>query len=174
MPRPLHSLVRLACLLAALGAAPVSAQSYGSAPPRYGAAFDTWVAIPGQEVIPNGPAVGLRVRGALPVNADVSVAADLGLGAHLFDGRDNAQYVLNPQTMVIVTLPGGRSVRYVLGGLGGYLPLTGGAGGPTIHAGFGWAVGLSETSVFFEANPSVLIGEAETTVVLAARAGVIF
>ena len=157
-------------------ASAAAAQSLGAAPPRIGVGFDVATALWGQDAIPDGPSLGVRGRVALPVNADVSVAASLGIGAHVFEGSDNARYVLNPQTSVIVTLPspGAGSVRYLLGGFGGFLPLSDGGGGPAIHAGAGLAFPLSEASVFLEADPSLIIGEDETVPVLAVRAGVIF
>lgn len=160
--------------LALAFAVPAQAQSYALAPPRIGAGFETYVAFPNQRVIPEGVAVGLRVRAALPVNADLSVAASLGLAAHLWDGSENARWVANPQTSLIVTLPSRGSVRYIFGGFGGFLPFEGGGGAPTLHLGVGTAVPLRDTSVFFEVNPSLLVGETETTAVVAARAGVIF
>ena len=154
---------------------PASAQSFGATPPRIGAGFEVQSALYGQDVLPNGPSLGVRVRAALPVNADVSVAASLGLGAHLFEGADDSAYVLNPQTSVIVTLPGGgRGVRYVLGGLGGFLPFSGGGGGASIHAGVGTAIPLLESSFYFEVDPSLVIGADASVPVLALRAGVIF
>ena len=154
--------------------APAAAQSPALAPPRIGAAFETWGALPNQGLIPEGVAVGLRLRAALPVNADLSVAGDLGVAAHLWDGAANARWVANPQTSLIVTLPSRGSVRYVFGGFGAFLPLDGGGGAPSLHIGAGTAIPLNDTSVFFEVNPSLLVGENETTAVLAARAGVIF
>lgn len=165
--------MRLAALVATLLAS-TSVQAQGTAPPRFGAGFDVTMAVLGQDLIPDGPSLGVRGRAALPLNSDVSVAGSIGLGAHLFEGRDQARYVLNPQASVIVTLPGGGTARYVLGGFGGFVPFSEGAGGPTLHIGYGWAFPLSETSFFVEANPSLLIGESETDVILAVRAGIIF
>ena len=166
----------LAALCLAALAPPASAQSRGTAPPRIGVGFDAITAFYGQDVVPDGPSLGVRGRVALPVNADVSVAASLGIGAHVFEGSSDARYVINPQTSVIVTLPsaGSASVRYVLGGFGGFLPLSDGGGGPAIHAGAGLAFPLSQTSVYLEADPSLIIGEDQTVPVLAVRAGVIF
>ena len=161
-----------ACLL--VGLASASAQGLGDAPPRIGAGFDVTSALWSQDLIPNGPSLGVRGRVALPVNADISVAASLGIGAHLFEGSSDARFVLNPQTSLIVTLPGQTTARYVLGGFGGFIPFGEGGGGPTIHGGMGWAIPLNETSVYAEIDPSLLIGESETVVVLAVRGGVIF
>jgi len=176
----------LLLLLVVALAAPVFAQRRPSsrtssrtalAPPRVGVGFDVWGAPSGQTLIPDGVAVGLRTRVALPINADLSGAASVGLGAHLWEGSDNARWVANPQTSLIVTLPArrGRSLTYVLGGFGAYLPLDNrGGGAPTLHAGVGTAIPLNDTSFFVEVNPSLLIGRQETTGVIAARAGIIF
>ena len=164
----------LALLLAVLLAPAASAQRYDAAPPRFGAGFDLYSAVTSQRALPDGPAIGVRGRVALPVNADVSVSASLGLGAHLFEGTSAARYVLNPQASVIVTLPGRGTARYVIGGVGGFLPLSDGGGGPAIHAGYGWAIPLTETSLYAEIAPSLLIGQDEAVPVLAVRGGVIF
>lgn len=168
---PLPLAAALLVLAAALPGREALAQA---SPPRYGVGFDVTAALPGQDLIPSGPAVGIRGRVALPVNADLSVAADIGLLANLFQGRQDARYVLNPQTSVIVTIPSRNAVRYVLGGFGGFLPLEGGGGGPTLHAGVGTAIPLRDTSLYFEFDPSLLIGQSETTAVIAGRVGVIF
>ena len=163
-----------ALLLALLLVPAASAQRYGPIEPRIGVGFDVATAVLGQDIIPDGPSLGLRGRVALPVNADVSVAGSLGIGAHLFEGADDARYVLNPQASVIVTLPSRGSARYVLGGFGGFLPLSGGGGGPSLHVGYGWAIPLTETSLFAEINPSLVVGEREAAPVIAVRTGVIF
>jgi hypothetical protein len=165
---PLAGLLALAALLSAT---PARAQT---APPRFGFGFDVSAALPSQDLLPDGVAVGVRGRAALPVNADLSVAADMGLSAHLWEGSSSARYVLNPQTSVIVTLPGRDAVRYVLAGFGGFIPLEGGGGGPSLHLGVGTAIPLSDTSLYVEFDPSLLIGEEETTGVLAGRVGIIF
>ena len=153
----------------------LAASASAQAPaPRYGVGFEITTALYGQDVVPDGPSLGLRARAALPVNADVSVAASLGLGAHVFGGTSDADYVLNPQTSLIVTLPSDRSARYLLAGFGGFLPLTGGGGGPSIHAGAGLAIPLREASFFAEADPSLIFGQDSVVPVLALRGGIIF
>lgn len=168
LPPSSMRLLALSLLLAA------SASHAQTAPPRVGAGFEVTSAFLSQDLIPDGPALGVRGRVALPVNRDVSVAGDLGLGAHIFEGSSEARYVLNPQVSLIVTLPGDRSARYFLGGFGGFVPFNEGSGGPSLHAGMGWAIPLSETSLFVEVDPSLIVGEDETTPVLAVRGGVIF
>ena len=160
-------------LLFSLGIPAAHAQD--ASPPRYGVGFDFAFPVLGDALLPDGLSIGLRGRGALPINADLSVAASLGVGAHLFANDEPTRYVLNPQASLIVMLPGeSPNVRYVLGGFGGFVPLSGGQGGPAIHGGYGMAFPLRQTSLFIEANPSLIIGEDETGFVLAARAGVIF
>ena len=161
---------RLGALVALLAAAPAFAQT---APPRYGVGFDVSAGAGGGNVVPDGPALGLRGRVALPVNADLSVAASLGVSAHLFEGTSDAAVVLNPQTSLIVTVPGARTVRYYLGGFGVLLPLSGGGGG-TVHGGVGWAFPLAATSLYVEVNPSLVVGEDAAAGLLSVRGGVIF
>ena len=168
---PTSSRRRLGVLFALLVAGPALGQA---APPRYGVGFDVSAALFGGDLTPDGPAVGLRGRVALPVNADLSVAASLGASAHLFEGTRDARYVLNPQTSLIVTVPGARSVRYFLGGFGGLIPLDGGGGGPTVHGGVGWAIPLNATSLYVEADPSLVVGQSATSLLLTVRGGVIF
>jgi len=167
--RPLLAALALTVLLAPA----VDAQRYSS-PPRFGVGFEVQSALLDQDVIPNGPSLGIRGRVALPVNRDVSVSGGMGLGAHLFEGADQARYVLSPQASVIITLPSRGSARYVFGGAGGILPFSGGGGGPTLHIGYGLAIPLSDTSLFVEVNPQIVIGERASAPVLAVRGGVIF
>lgn len=167
--------MRLFCLVLFVCAGSSIALAQSATPPRYGVGFDFAFPVLGDQLLPDGLSIGLRGRGALPINADLSVAASLGVGAHLFADREPTRYVLNPQAALIVMLPGeGSATRYVLGGFGGFVPLSGGQGGPTIHGGYGVAFPLRQTSLFIEGNPSIVLGEEDTGVVLAARAGVIF
>jgi len=167
--------MRLFCFLVLLVAGISSVSAQEATPPRYGVAFDFAYPLLGDALLPDGLSIGLRGRGALPINADLSVAASLGVGAHLFADSEPTRYVLNPQASLIVMLPGeSANVRYVLGGFGGFVPLSGGQGGPAIHGGYGMAFPLRQTSLFIEGNPSLIIGEGDTGIVLAARAGVIF
>ncbi|MGB3541939.1 hypothetical protein [Rubrivirga sp.] len=164
------------CLTLGLLLPVASAQRGASIPPRIGVGFEATTALFAQDVIPTYPSLGLRGRVALPVNADVSLAASVGVGAHLFEGRRETEYVVNPQVEVIVTLPENRrgAIRYAFGGFGGFLPLDDGGGGPSLHGGYGWAIPLRETSAFAEINPSIVIGESDVTPVIALRGGVIF
>ena len=77
----------------------------------------------------------------------------------------------------IVTLPPGRNrAPYVLGGLGAYVSFDADdtTGGPTLHGGIGWVQSLSETTLFYEVNPALLVGETAVDLVLPFRIGVIF
>ena len=166
------------CALAALVllATPVFAQNLQ---PRFGAGFDAVVTPPGQDVVPEGFGIGLRGRVAVPVNADLSFAAGMGIIGFVLSGQDDARYVLNPQVSGILTLPRARWAGYFLGGFGGMILLSNDdimpdEGGFTIHGGIGWALPLNETSLYVEIDPSLVIGENSTTVVLPVRGGVIF
>ncbi|CAN5597233.1 hypothetical protein BH23BAC4_BH23BAC4_11190 [soil metagenome] len=167
----------LAALLTALTIPTADAQR-APIDPRFGVGFDLIGGFPGQNLVPSGLGVGVRGRVSIPFNADVSFAADAGLAGFVLGGRESATYLFNPQVSAIITLPRGRTAaRYLLGGVGGYLPLgTSGAasGGPALHAGLGWAFPLQETSVYVEVNPALVIGGSESTVVLPVRAGIIF
>lgn len=162
-------LSRLVVLAALLVAMPAVAQS---SPPRIGAGLDV-ITIPlrGGDV-DLGVGLGLRGRIALPINADLSAAASLGVSGKL---AGSAALSLTPQVSMILTLPGsGRSVRYLLGGAGAFVPLSGGGGGPTLHAGFGWAFPMSETSIYVEVDPAIVVGSESTSFIVPARIGVIF
>ncbi len=170
-------------LAAALCAPAAQAQtrvSTAPAVPRFGVAFN------GLVVIPDGFGVGVRGRAAVPVNADLSVALDLGVNAMgiLVGGRNAADYVIDPQVSVVVNLPGmsvgGQRFTYLLAGIGGYFPTGTDAngsdlkGGPTIHAGLGWVVPLNETSVFYEINPALILANSRTSIAIPVRIGLIF
>lgn len=156
-------LVLLAALVAAL---PAVAQT---SPARIGAGIDAVIVPVRAGDVDPGVGLGVRGRVALPINADLSAAASAGLSANL---AGNAELTATPQVSLIVTLADRR--KYLLGGFGGFVPLSGGGGGATIHAGIGTAVPLSETSLYFELNPALVVGSSETTVVIPARVGVIF
>ena len=93
----------------------------------------------------------------------------MGISANL---AGSAALTVTPQVSMIVTLPNRRN--YILGGFGAFIPLSGGGGGPTVHAGFGLAVPLSETSIYFEVDPALVVGSSEITFVIPGRVGVIF
>lgn len=166
-----------ALLFVALAAPALAQPSYT---PRIGVGFETVLAPPGQEIVPEGLGVGVRGRVSVPINRDLSVAGSAGFAGFVLGGRDDANYLFNPELSVILTLAGRESVRYLLGGFGGFIPLGDGdgfdepEGGPALHLGLGWAFPLNETSLFVELDPSLIVGSEETTVVLPLRVGVIF
>lgn len=167
-------MLRLFPLAAALAllASPADAQEYGRAPARIGAGIDAVVIPLDQGSVDPGLGLGPRARIALPLNRDLSASAGLGLHANLLG---SARLSLTPQVSMIVTIQQTeRSTRYLIGGLGGYLPFSEGGAGATVHAGIGTAIPLSETSLYLELNPSIVIGASATSILVPVRAGVIF
>lgn len=136
---------------------------------RIGVGFNTMVSSA------DGLGIGVRGRASVPINADVSAAADLGITGFVLNGRRNADYILDPQLSAIVMLPTSQSrANYVLFGIGGYLPIGGDSdGGPTVHAGIGRVHALQESSFFYEINPALVIGREHVDVVIPLRIGVI-
>lgn len=127
----------------------------------------------------DGFGIGIRGRASAPVNADLSLGADLGMTAFVLGGRDDADYIFDPQLSAIISLPPTRSrLTYVLFGVGGYIPVgdedENADGGPTIHAGIGWVIQLQESSLFYEIDPALIIGEESADVAVPFRIGVIF
>lgn len=125
----------------------------------------------------DGLGLGIRSRISAPVNADLSFAVDLGLTGFILQGRDDASYVFDPQVSAIVTLPGSRDRSpYILGGVGAYVSFQDGdsEGGPTLHGGFGYVQALNETTIFYEIDPALIIGEESVALALPFRIGVIF
>lgn len=142
--------------------------------PRFGLGFNTAISTE------DGVGVGVRLRGSAPVNRDLSFAIDLGLTGFIFEGRDEATYLVDPQISAIVSVPEDRSDRltYFLGGFGAYLPFdengTNRNAAPTLHFGIGRVHLLTETSIFYEVNPGLIIGEERVGLLLPIRAGIIF
>jgi hypothetical protein len=125
-----------------------------------------------------GLGLGLRGRASAPVTADLSLAIDMGFAGFIFKGRDEATYVFDPQLSAIVTFPPqGRQAFYLLAGIGAYTPISQayrGETGPTVHFGLGRVQLLRETQLFYEFNPTLVVGERNVDVVLPFRIGVIF
>ncbi len=142
--------------------------------PRFGLGFNTAISTE------DGLGVGLRLRGSSPINADLSFAVDLGVTGFIFGGRDEATYLVDPQVSAIVSVPQGPPNRltYFLGGLGAYIPFETNAenpeAAPTLHFGIGRVELLTDTSIFYEVNPALIIGEERVGLLLPIRAGVIF
>ncbi len=139
--------------------------------PRFGIGFNTLLSSE------DGLGFGFRGRASAPVNADLSFAIDVGAVGFILEGRDDATYIFDPQISAIVTLPGVSSAPYLLGGIGGYIPLSDKANtdsGPTLHLGIGWVRPLNETTLFYEVNPALIIGEKDVQVAIPFRIGLIF
>jgi hypothetical protein len=162
----------LALVLVICGGAGVVPTHAQPASPRLGLGLN------GMLSTPDGLGFGFRGRASAPVNADLSLAVDVGFTGFVLQGRAGATYVFDPQLSAIVTLPprGGRA-PYVIGGLGAYVPFADArtsVSGPTIHLGGGWVHLLRETTLFYEVNPAVIIGERSIHLAVPARVGVIF
>ena len=173
MPLRFRSLLA-AVLFAAL--APLAAAQTGLEP-RFGVGFDGLLSIATGDVLEDGLGLGVRGRASFPVNADFSIAVGGGFAGFLLGGRDDATYLFNPQLSGILTLPSSPDgARYLIGGFGGYFPTgdAAGDGGPSLHLGLGWVRPLRETSLYFEVDPSLVIGEERVALVIPGRVGVIF
>ncbi|PSQ91541.1 MAG: hypothetical protein BRD52_07795 [Bacteroidetes bacterium SW_4_67_19] len=162
-------LFMLALLLALPG--PAHAQD-GDLTPRFGLGTQGLVSTE------DGFGLGLRTRASAPLNADVSAAVDLGLTGFVFGGRDDAIYLFEPQVSLVVNLPSqGSRLPYLLAGVSGHFPLTRAdrsESGPVIHLGIGRVQALTDSSLFYEVNPGLLIGEESVDLLLPIRIGLIF
>lgn len=164
--------IAFAALLSALL---LSTTAYGQdLNPRFGVGFNTSISTE------DGIGIGMRLRGSAPVNQDLSFAIDLGMTGFIFEGRDEATYLVDPQISAIVSVPDDRPDRltYFMGGFGAYLPFEANRpnrdAAPTLHLGIGRVHLLTETSVFYEVNPGLIIGKERVGLLLPIRAGVIF
>lgn len=160
-------------LVALLCFASVSTAQAQERTPRFGLGFNAMLSTS------EGLGLGFRGRVSAPINADLSVALDLGLTGFVLEGRDDAVYVFDPQVSGILTLPYGQnSAPYLIGGIGAYAAFDQEDdttdGGPTIHGGVGWVRRLSDTTVYYEVNPALVVGEESVDVVFPLRIGVIF
>jgi hypothetical protein len=156
--------------LGLLAGAPPTTQAQDR--PRFGVGLQLMGA-----TVDNNVGPGIRFRTSVPINQDLSLGLGAALTGYIFEGRDDAAYAFDPQTSLIVTLPGSSQERtYVLGGAGAYVPFgnTDAASGPTLHVGVGKVWLLNESSFFAEFDPALLVGARETHVILPLRAGVIF
>ena len=123
-------------------------------------------------------ALGFNVRSSFPYNADLSFAINLGVSGFVLSGREDAAYYLNPQGSAIITLyPSNPRSPYVLAGFGGHIPVGYARevenGGPTVHAGVGWVVGLQATSLYIEIDPALLIAKDYVDLLLPIRLGLV-
>lgn len=158
------------CFFAMLTAAPAAAQNLS---PRFG------IGLGGMLSTEDGFGLSLRGRASAPINADFSAAVDLGVTGFVLGGTEDAVYIFDPQLSAIVTLPStsGNRLPYLLAGVGAYLPITEtdrSISGPTIHAGIGWVQALRETSLFYEIDPALVIGEDSVDLIIPFRIGLIF
>ncbi|PSQ74551.1 MAG: hypothetical protein BRD34_00305 [Bacteroidetes bacterium QH_6_64_77] len=163
----------LSCLLLAFGlmfglAAPVQAQEQQS---RFGLGIQVLGSTASNNL---GP--GLHFRASTPLNPDVSLAIGSGLTGFIFQGRDDAAFALDPKVSAIASFSTNNTqATYALGGVGAYVPFgdIDTESGPTFNLGIGRAWLLRESSVFFEFNPGLLVGEESTTLVVPLRVGII-
>lgn len=142
--------------------------------PRFGVSLNTMISTQ------DGFGPGFRFRGSAPVNQELSFAIDLGLTGFILGGRDDAVYVTDPQVSAIVSIPDtGPSLTYFLGGVGAYVPFGPGLDDdrqtdPTINLGLGQVRPLTDTSIFYEVNLTLIIGEDNVGLGIPIRGGVIF
>lgn len=164
----------LALTLFLLATIPFSTAHAQELSPRYGVGLHTNVT-PG-----DGFGLGLTGRLSMPINLDLSLALDAAFTGFILKGRNKATYLFHPQLSAIVTLPqrdNANSIPYLLTGFGGYFDLGNDAKtklGPSIHLGLGWVQALSETTLFYEVNPALIIGETSVEFALPLRIGLIF
>lgn len=173
---PIRRLLFLAALLLPFAATPPASAQAAEFQPRFGGGFDGVLTLGGGDVVQNGIGLGVRGRTSFPVNADFSLAVDAGFAGFILGGRTDASYLFNPQVSGILTFPGIAQAQYLIGGMGWYAPIgsPGATGGPALHGGLGWVRPLNETSLYFELNPALIIGENRSALVIPARVGVIF
>lgn len=175
MLRRLTAALALAAMLLLL--APPKAQAQApDLDPRFGGGFEALLFLGNPRVVRDGLGIGLRGRVSFPLNADFSLATDVGFIGFILAGREDALWVFHPQVSGILNVPVLGPGRYLLGGLGWYAPLgrVDAEGGPALHGGMGWVVPLHETSLFIEINPSLVIGRDRAALAIPLRAGVIF
>lgn len=140
--------------------------------PRFGLGFNTLLSTA------DGLGFGFRGRASAPVNADFSLGVDIGFTGFVLEGRRDATYVFDPQLSAIVNLPArGSRLTYALFGLGAYVPIgdeSDSQSGPTLHGGIGWVHALRESSIFYEIDPAIVIGERGIDLAIPIRVGLIF
>lgn len=139
--------------------------------PRFGFGFNSMVSTA------DGLGFGFRARAAAPVSVDLSFAIDVGTTGFFLGGFEESDWIFDPQLSAILTLDGITRAPYIIGGIGGYIPVTNDSttkGGPTLHGGFGYVKQLNETSLFYEINPAIVIEKTEIELIIPFRIGVIF
>lgn len=168
--RPRSPCLGLAVLL--LAALPLTAHAQLQQPPRFGVGFQLLGSTAEENV-----GAGIRARLSAPINRDLSLAFGMAFTGYIFEGQDEATYAFDPQASVIVTMPvAGNEGTYFLGGAGAYIPTGDNApdAGPTFHLGVGKVWLLSDSSLYLEFDPALLVGEEATHGLFPIRAGVIF
>ena len=138
---------------------------------RFGIGFNTLLSSE------DGLGMGFRGRISSAVNADLSLALDLGMSGFILNGRDDATYVFDPQASLIVTMPGVERASYLIAGLGAYINTNdkpNALEGPTIHLGIGWVRALRESVLFYEIDPALIIGSSDGGVAIPFRTPIIF
>ena len=142
--------------------------------PRFGLSLNTIVSTE------DGFGPGVRFRASAPVNRELSIGVDLGLTGFVLGGRDEATYVTDPQLSAIVSIPSDSPrMTYVLGGVGAYVPFgpgleEGRQTEPTLNIGIGQVQPLTDTSIFYEINLGLIIGEDDLGLQIPLRGGIIF
>jgi hypothetical protein len=119
--------------------------------------------------------IDFRARLSQPISERVSFA--VGLGTFMFsDAQQEAEFVLNPQVMLIATLDGVRRFPYIVAGVGAVLPVDQDRTGQlAIHAAYGWAWPFgSRASVFAEINPMLAFAKEKVALMVPVRLGLIF
>lgn len=173
---PMRSLFRTAavvCLLALAAFTTNPPTSAAQSQPRFGVGLQLLGSTAGEGNF--GP--GFRFRVSAPINRDLSFAIGSSFTGFIFEGQDDASYAFDPQASLIVTLPErGTESLYFMGGAGAFVPFgeTDADAGPTFHFGIGKVWLLRDTSLFFEFDPALVVGEEQTDVLLPVRLGVIF
>jgi hypothetical protein len=145
--------------------------------PRFGVGFEAMVVPAGNGILQDGLGLGFHGRVALPLNSDLSAGVGMGVDGFVLNGSADASWLATPEAKLILTLPRrGGDVRYLLGGVAGYIPLTDEVepGGPALVLGAGWAFPLRETSFYVEIAPALVVGRSTSTVAIPLRVGVIF
>lgn len=169
-----------ALLLALLGSTAVDAQaqyrnnqsSSGMPEVRFGVGVSTIYSSV------DGIGLGLGARVSVPINTDLSIAGDLGFSGFVLDGRDEAVYVFQPMLSFILTLPQTQGSPYLIAGIGGYYPYGDNQNtsedGPLFSFGLGQVQRLTETTLFYEVVPGLLVGPDQVEFVVPLRIGLIF
>lgn len=115
-----------------------------------------------------------RFRVSQPMTRSLSFA--IGVGSFVFDNGQKTEFVVNPQVLLIATLPGNRRFPYLMAGVGAVLPAEQERQSQIeVHSGFGWAWPFGvRMSAFVETNPGLAIRDEGFAAIIPLRAGLIF